>query len=609
MAFGKVVVYSASGDVEEHELTRPTTSVGRQPGNDIVLKTSAVSRYHAQFDVAEGKVLLVDLGTVNGSFVNEEIVEPNSSVALNDGDTIMMGDILMRFHSPEARSGGKFATTRLTPEALPVEQEGLDFRLVLDEPQQSVAPGARLQLALILENLSDEERTLVIDVGGLDQSWIKLNRREALLSPHEETQVLISVRPPRASETAPGVYALVVRVAHQDDATMALEAVREIDVVGYAGLGVVARPSRQSGLYHVAVQNQGNIPASLQMEGFHPESLLQYDYSPKRLTLDAGETQQVSLTVEPADRQTLSPSEPVPFAVVATSLDKAGYEAPVLTYYTPTSGGGGSSRAGLLAAATIPLLLGAVIFVLALLAGAFYLGILDWPGEGDPPFGTIGPDEEDLATPAPPTAAPTQIPESTGPTPTLVPTPIAEILNFSAQPAQVTYNTSGTVSLSWEVDGVNEVALIDPFGEALPLTAANQSTSRYDIPIASMGYGDNTFQLTIAGDDNQDRSRTVVVQAIAHICEVTAGVPLFVGPDLGGALASPRVNDQVIVLGRTEDVLWLRVAYNDLTILSEQAWAQAEAVTCLGSAPPFDQYIVTDTGVVTPTEDTATSTP
>jgi hypothetical protein len=280
----------------------------------------------------------------------------------------------------------------------------------------------------------------------------------------------------------------------------------------------------------------------------------------------------------------------------------------VLTYYTPQSGVG-SSGAGWLAAATIPLLLGAVIFIVALLSGAFYLCILKWPG-GEFPLGAICPPEsEAMESTIVPTIAPTETAESTGPDPTLVPTPIAQILSFSAQPQQVTYKTMGTVSLLWDGEGISEVALFDQFGEQLPLTAANQSTGRYEIPIASLGYGDNTFQLTIVGEDDQDRSRTVVVQSTAHICEVAEDIPLYAGPDLGGPLASPRANDQVIVLGRTADMLWLRVAYNDLVVLSEQAWVQASAVTCLGSAPPFDQYVTVESGVASPVESDMTPSP
>ena len=88
MAFGTIVVQTESGDFTEYELTKPTSSIGRQPGNDIVLQTSAVSRYHAQLEVAEGQVFLVDLGTVNGTFVNDSQIEPNSRVSLDDGDVI-----------------------------------------------------------------------------------------------------------------------------------------------------------------------------------------------------------------------------------------------------------------------------------------------------------------------------------------------------------------------------------------------------------------------------------------------------------------------------------------------------------------------------------------
>src|SRR5690242_14776417 len=117
MAFGKIAVIHPNGDSEEHELTKPTTSVGRQPGNDIVLPTSAVSRYHAQFDVSEGAVYLVDLGTVNGTFVNDRQVEANGRIQLGDGDVIVIGDMQMQFQAPEARSGSKRAALVLDTEA------------------------------------------------------------------------------------------------------------------------------------------------------------------------------------------------------------------------------------------------------------------------------------------------------------------------------------------------------------------------------------------------------------------------------------------------------------------------------------------------------------
>src|SRR5690606_41640702 len=88
MAFGKVFIRTASGETDEYTLTKPSTIIGRQPGNDIVLNTSTASRYHARIDVANGGVFLVDLESAAGTFVNDVQVEPGGSVPLSQGDTI-----------------------------------------------------------------------------------------------------------------------------------------------------------------------------------------------------------------------------------------------------------------------------------------------------------------------------------------------------------------------------------------------------------------------------------------------------------------------------------------------------------------------------------------
>jgi pSer/pThr/pTyr-binding forkhead associated (FHA) protein len=264
------------------------------------LNTSAVSRYHAQLDAAEGGVYLVDLGTVNGTFVNDVQVDPNGRVALNDGDVITLGDVALRFMAPEARSGTKRAMVSLTPEARTIDAPGVPFRMVLDEPQQSVAPGARLQLTLGVENLSEQQIALNIEVGGLEPDWLKVNRREASLEPGEQVQAMISVRPPRSSHTRPGVYALTIRAVDAENPANVLEAVREIDVVPYAGIGIALQRSRSGEQFYIAVQNQGNVTTNVALEGYQRQRLLRYRFQPRQLALQPGETKQVTLVVQPS---------------------------------------------------------------------------------------------------------------------------------------------------------------------------------------------------------------------------------------------------------------------------------------------------------------------
>ena len=58
-----------------------------------------VSRRHARITLSEGKYLLEDLGSTNGTFVNRgKRLSPGTRQQLNDGDEIIVGKTFLRFH-------------------------------------------------------------------------------------------------------------------------------------------------------------------------------------------------------------------------------------------------------------------------------------------------------------------------------------------------------------------------------------------------------------------------------------------------------------------------------------------------------------------------------
>ncbi len=72
-------------------------TVGRHEENDVVIPSDIVSRQHAMFQVAEdGTFYLIDMGSRNGSYVNGGRV--SVPVALQDGDSISLGDTTISFH-------------------------------------------------------------------------------------------------------------------------------------------------------------------------------------------------------------------------------------------------------------------------------------------------------------------------------------------------------------------------------------------------------------------------------------------------------------------------------------------------------------------------------
>lgn len=73
---------------EKWLLTKPITTVGRSSQADITVDDSGVSRKHVEFRITPEGVILTDLGSTNGTFVEGHRVE---AATLLDGNQITIG--------------------------------------------------------------------------------------------------------------------------------------------------------------------------------------------------------------------------------------------------------------------------------------------------------------------------------------------------------------------------------------------------------------------------------------------------------------------------------------------------------------------------------------
>lgn len=88
---------SSSGSrylLDEDEIT-----VGRDTRADILLDDATVSRQHAVFRRVDGKYVIEDVGSLNGTYVNMERVDTQ---VLKNGDSIMIGKFRMVFFTKSA---------------------------------------------------------------------------------------------------------------------------------------------------------------------------------------------------------------------------------------------------------------------------------------------------------------------------------------------------------------------------------------------------------------------------------------------------------------------------------------------------------------------------
>jgi hypothetical protein len=70
---------------------RPLT-IGRAPDNGLVLADSRASRHHARLYGRRGALILTDLGSTNGSWVNDRRID---EMALGEGDQVRIGDTIL----------------------------------------------------------------------------------------------------------------------------------------------------------------------------------------------------------------------------------------------------------------------------------------------------------------------------------------------------------------------------------------------------------------------------------------------------------------------------------------------------------------------------------
>ncbi|XGU20295.1 glycogen accumulation regulator GarA [Rhodococcus sp. 3Y1] len=83
-------------------LDQPTTSAGRHPDSDIFLDDVTVSRRHAEFRQEDADFHVVDVGSLNGTYVNRE---PVDSAVLANGDEVQIGKFRLVFLTGP-RAGG-----------------------------------------------------------------------------------------------------------------------------------------------------------------------------------------------------------------------------------------------------------------------------------------------------------------------------------------------------------------------------------------------------------------------------------------------------------------------------------------------------------------------
>jgi pSer/pThr/pTyr-binding forkhead associated (FHA) protein len=135
--------------------------IGRSPDNDLPVDNLAVSNYHARVYFDSGRLVVEDLDSLNGTFVNDLRVE---RATLHDGDSIWVGKHHIKVDASGEASIGPEAERKASAPRIN-ETMVLDTKQRRDMLQQAAAMGERSQFAVGRLKMP----TLVVIAGRTDQ--------------------------------------------------------------------------------------------------------------------------------------------------------------------------------------------------------------------------------------------------------------------------------------------------------------------------------------------------------------------------------------------------------------------------------------------------------
>ncbi|HET6437802.1 MAG TPA: FHA domain-containing protein [Anaeromyxobacter sp.] len=91
-----LVVHSVDPDQQgkRYALGDEDVTLGREPGNTVLVGSEQASRRHARIFVSGGAHVLVDLDSTNGTFLNSKLVKEQT---LRHGDVIRIASTVLKY--------------------------------------------------------------------------------------------------------------------------------------------------------------------------------------------------------------------------------------------------------------------------------------------------------------------------------------------------------------------------------------------------------------------------------------------------------------------------------------------------------------------------------
>jgi pilus assembly protein CpaF len=120
-----ITLAEKGGGSQQLTFEKNEVTIGRLSGNDIVLAKGNVSKYHSRIVIKDGKFIIVDMKSTNGTFVNgKKIAAPQ---VIRPTDKIYIGDYIINVEAENGRPQTRTAQQAAADEPSQSDANGQDY--------------------------------------------------------------------------------------------------------------------------------------------------------------------------------------------------------------------------------------------------------------------------------------------------------------------------------------------------------------------------------------------------------------------------------------------------------------------------------------------------
>ncbi len=321
----RLMVMAPDGSVRAEPIKGKEITIGRGSDNSLVLDYQKISRHHAkiEFDGTDYKVS--DLDSTNGTYLANVKLLPGIPEVWPSDKPIRVGDIWIRLERAK-RPAQSVLLSNGTMAALSAVRSSPGAGRVgmfAETSALSVEPGSSVSVPIILLNQGPVVDHFEVAVEGIPPEWIPASLPLIQLLPGTQQEVVLSIQPPRASQSRAGRYSLKIRAASQDAPDQVAELAATLTVGMFSEFNMEVRPQKvQAGKpAQVRVENRGNTPQTFDVAWQDRANELAFNPPQAQLKVTEGQAAATEFRAEPRHRRLIGGAKAHAFSTQVSSPD------------------------------------------------------------------------------------------------------------------------------------------------------------------------------------------------------------------------------------------------------------------------------------------------